>query len=136
MDKGIRLSEKHGVNASLAVCIICGEGKSVVLFGRLKDDAEAPRKTLDPFEPYEPCPTCREKYLKEATLVLGGKTNGQDGMEYTGSMMVIKDTAFRRIFEQEPPKGKIAFAPDPIVRNFVAQNEQQKKEQEGKPVES
>jgi hypothetical protein len=41
----IRLSERHGVNPMLVVCEICGaDTNDLALLGRLKEDAEAPRK--------------------------------------------------------------------------------------------
>ena len=44
MSKSITLSEKHGVNPSITCCEVCGKETGVALFGRLKGDAEAPRK--------------------------------------------------------------------------------------------
>lgn len=43
-DEGIILSEKHGLNPSLEICSICGKDISVVIFGKLKDDVEAPKQ--------------------------------------------------------------------------------------------
>ena len=43
--RGIRLSEKHGVNPSIGVCFYCNQDNGeVVLPGRLPDDREAPRR--------------------------------------------------------------------------------------------
>lgn len=44
MSKGIRLSEKHGVNPSLECCLLCGKEMGIVLFGKLRGDAEAPKQ--------------------------------------------------------------------------------------------
>lgn len=44
MSKGIRVSEKHGVNPSITICPICGKETSIALLGKLKGDKEAPRK--------------------------------------------------------------------------------------------
>lgn len=43
-DKGIRISEKHGVNPSIECCLLCSKEMGIVLFGKLKGDAEAPKK--------------------------------------------------------------------------------------------
>lgn len=43
-DKGIKLSEKHGLNPSIECCLLCGKEMGIVLFGKLKGDAEAPKK--------------------------------------------------------------------------------------------
>lgn len=42
-DKGILLSEKHGVNPSITLCECCGKEIGIALFGKLKGDVEAPR---------------------------------------------------------------------------------------------
>ena len=59
MGKGIRLSEKHGVNPSKQVCFFCGEVKGLMLLGKLKGDAKAPDKLM---VDYEPCESCAEKF--------------------------------------------------------------------------
>ena len=40
----IILSPKHGANPSIDCCFICGKDVAVVLFGKLKNDKEAPKK--------------------------------------------------------------------------------------------
>lgn len=46
-DKGIILSEKHGVNPSLLCCALCGKDIGIALMGRLKGDVEAPKRCCD-----------------------------------------------------------------------------------------
>lgn len=58
MSKGIMLSPKHGVNASVVICPICKKDTSIALFGKLKDDAEAPRQVEG-----ELCDECKKKYV-------------------------------------------------------------------------
>ena len=43
MDKGLRLSPKHGVNPSITHCECCWKEIGIAMFGRLEGDAEAPR---------------------------------------------------------------------------------------------
>ena len=58
----ITLSEKHGLNPSLVRCFVCGElTNSIVLMGRLKDDAEAPRECMTG----ELCDKCKELIEKQ-----------------------------------------------------------------------
>lgn len=38
MSKGIRVSEKYGVNPSITICPICGKETGIALLGRLKGD--------------------------------------------------------------------------------------------------
>lgn len=41
---GIIISEKYGVNPSLEVCALCGKEMGIIMFGKLKDDVEAPKQ--------------------------------------------------------------------------------------------
>lgn len=43
-EEGIILSEKHGLNPSMDVCMICGEVHQLVLLGKLPEDREAPKQ--------------------------------------------------------------------------------------------
>ncbi len=40
----ILCSEKYGLNPSLEICTICNKEMGIVLFGKLKDDVEAPKQ--------------------------------------------------------------------------------------------
>lgn len=44
MNDKILLSEKYGVNPSIDYCILCDKDMGIVLFGKLEDDKEAPKK--------------------------------------------------------------------------------------------
>jgi hypothetical protein len=61
----IKLSEKHGLNPSIAVCPICGKDVGVALFGELKDDEQAPKKVLA----NEICDECKEKNPDKVYIV-------------------------------------------------------------------
>lgn len=74
MSDSIRVSEKHGVNPSLDMCIFCDEPKGIALLGRLPDDAEAPRHVVTS---YEPCDKCQEQMSKGITLI--GITHERQG---------------------------------------------------------
>ena len=58
MSKSITLSPKHGVNPSIIICPICKKDTSIALFGRLKGDAEAPKRIEG-----ELCDECKKKYI-------------------------------------------------------------------------
>jgi hypothetical protein len=117
---GLTVSKKHGLNPSIVVCILCHKDTGVALLGALPGDAEAPRKILDPFNPYEPCPACKEAYLSQGTLLL----SVTEDKKYVGDLMVLKDAAFRECFGEEPPKGKVCFvdksAFDQLYANYQA----------------
>jgi len=62
----IRLSKKHGLNPALAVCFWCGKEMGVAICGRMKGDAEAPRRMVCSLEP---CPECRKAFEKGVHIV-------------------------------------------------------------------
>lgn len=65
-NKGIRLSEKHGVNPSLIVCMLCGkETGAIALLGKLKGDAEAPKY----IHTGDICDNCKKKLEDEKQRV-------------------------------------------------------------------
>lgn len=66
MSKGITLSKKHGVNPSLDICFWCGEPKGLALCGRMKGDAEAPKRMVTSLSP---CDKCREKFMLGVHLI-------------------------------------------------------------------
>lgn len=66
MSKGITLSKKHGVNPSMDICFWCGEPKGLALFGRMKGDAEAPKRMVTSLEP---CDKCKEKFMLGVHLI-------------------------------------------------------------------
>ena len=65
-NEGIILSEKHGLNPSLEVCLVCGKDIGIVMFGKLKDDIEAPKKVCL----YNICDECAERYKQEHKRIL------------------------------------------------------------------
>lgn len=94
MSRGIRLSEKHGVNPSMGVCIVCHEDDgTIILPGRLPNDAEAPRRAVWSFEP---CDKCRKGVLTEGCALIEA-TGDERRPEPTGRVWVLRDEAIRRI---------------------------------------
>lgn len=109
MAKGIRVSEKHGVNPSLLKCFWCGQDKGVALLGKLKGDAEAPREMcLD----YDFCDNCVERIGEGIALLEVSTepvTEGQPAISKhgpaqlypTGSWVAVTEEAIRRMFTEE-----------------------------------
>lgn len=60
-EEGIILSKKHGVNPSIEICSICGKDMGIIMFGKLKDDIEAPRQICLGHI----CDDCQDKFRKE-----------------------------------------------------------------------
>lgn len=104
--KNIRVSEKHGVNPSLGVCFWCGqEDGSVLMLGKLPGDKEAPRRTING---YEPCGECKKGMERGITFIQMSKVPLLDeqstvGEGYpTGRWVVVKEDAVKTIVQ--PPE--------------------------------
>lgn len=65
MSKGIRVSEKHGVNPSITICPICGKETGIALLGKLKGDKEAPRKIIGDL-----CDKCKARVADNKCFVI------------------------------------------------------------------
>ena len=103
----IRLSEKHGVNPSMEICFFCNEAKGIVLFGKLRNDIEAPREVLIN---YEPCDKCKEKF-KDGVIVVAVTTEQQhknqpsitthndEELYPTGAYVVVKPKVFNNKYK-------------------------------------
>lgn len=96
MSKGIKLSNKHGVNPCIPVCFWCGEEKNeVALLGKLPGDAAAPMKAIIDFEP---CDKCKE-FMDQGITLIGVTTvkpdNGipsiGDGLYPSGAWSVLRE---------------------------------------------
>lgn len=106
----LRVSEKHGLNPSMDTCFFCGEPRGLVLFGKLKNDAEAPRSVL---LNYEPCDKCKELMANGTTLIEvdtedNGSTPIQKGCYPTGRWCVVKKEAATRLFNEAHDKVLLA----------------------------
>lgn len=112
----IKLSPKHGVNPSMEVCFYCGEDDGTVMLpGRLPDDAEAPRRGVWTKEPCEKC-----KGLMAQGVMLISVRDGEtdvDNPYRTGKVAVVTNEGIRRMVnpaslaEQIIAK-RVAFVPD------------------------
>ena len=87
---------------TLEVCPIChGETGTILLDRRLKDRFE-----MHTMNPTSPCDKCKEKYLKHGVLIINPET---------GRLVVLKDSAFKRIMNIPIPPKKICFAHDDVL---------------------
>lgn len=138
MSKSIRISPKHGLNPTIPVCFFCGKPKNeLVLMGKLKGDAEAPKNVcLD----YEPCDACKAMF--EGNILLMGvmtTPNGdqppiQDNLYPTGSYVVITREAAGRVFQDEAAKAILekgkAFLEEPALQDLIKAFNDAKEEDE------
>ena len=97
-DKSIYLSEKHGVNPSIEQCFFCGKDKGLILFGRLPDDKEAPRKVcVGP----EPCTDCAEIMEKGVLFISVKDGSSGDNPPRTGRLVGLREEAVKEIIVNE-----------------------------------
>lgn len=86
---------------TLAVCPICHkETGELLLDRRLREKFDM--YTVTP----NPCDKCKKKYLLKGVMIMNPEN---------GRLVVIKDSAFRKMFTIPIPKGKIMFAHDDIM---------------------
>lgn len=107
-------------------CPCCGkeheEGAGIILYGRLKDDIEAPRFT----ESYKECAECSEKF-KEYVGLIGidpKKSEVRDervtlaGAYRTGSIMWIRKKVFGEMFNVNPDTNKFVFVEQALINTM------------------
>ena len=105
MSRGIKVSEKHGINPTIPICFWCGEDKNeIVLLEKLPGDVEAPMHMWIPGD-YEPCEKCAELRKQGIDIVevnekpvIGEPQQPYYGYFPTGRHFIIKDEAAKRIF--------------------------------------
>ena len=106
MSESIKISPKHGVNPSIQKCFWCQKEMGLVLFGKMKDDAEAPKYvTLD----YVPCDECKAKWEKGIAVIEAAHEPfyenqpewGKDAYP-SGRMMVVKREAMQQMLSGNP----------------------------------
>lgn len=108
MEKEIKISQKHGLNPSIPVCMFCGQQKNeIVLFGKIggkNEDVEAPKNAIID---YEPCDKCKE-LIGDNILVVGVEDRGarnimpiQGNLVPTGTWCVMPEESAVRIFQLE-----------------------------------
>jgi len=111
----IKISPKHGLNPSVVKCYFCGGGHSVVLFGRLKGDVEAPREVCVDRVPCDEC----EALMRQGVLLISVRDGEQGEDPYrTGGWCVVKDDALCFVSDDEVRasilRKRAAFIPDQV----------------------
>lgn len=105
MSKGIRVSEKHGVNPSITICPICGKETGIALLGKLKGDKEAPMRMLS-----DPCDDCISKLGNDKIYILAINDQGYGtkaiiikrsalNIPVKGYMTLMKENEFDKVFK-------------------------------------
>lgn len=86
-EEGIIISEKYGVNPSLEVCALCGKEMGIIMFGRLKDDVEAPKQVCLG----RLCDKCVSKFKKEYKKLILEVNN----LGFTGRYFIFPEKCIR-----------------------------------------
>jgi hypothetical protein len=86
---------------TMATCPICQKDTGTILLDR-RLKARFDMHTPTP----EPCDNCKKNYLKKGVLLLN---------PHTGALVVIKNKAFRMLFNKSMPKNKVAFCEQEIL---------------------
>ena len=128
MSSNIRLSEKHGLNASMGICYYCGkEDGTIVLPGKLRGDVEAPRSAV---WTKQPCPAC-EDLMRQGVMFISVK-DGEQGNENpyrTGNMAVVRDSAVQNLIEsplrEQVLKRRVVFVEDHVWKMLGLPTEEQ-----------
>lgn len=86
-------------------CVICqGDTGSLFLDRRLKERFEMYTST-----PSSVCEKCRKKYLKTGVLLINPDSGG---------LVVLKESAFKRIFDVPVPAKRIAFCEEEVLKRL------------------
>lgn len=105
MGKGIKFSEKHGVNPTITLCPVCGKETGIAMLGKLKNDAEAPKYIIGDI-----CNECITKAGKDKIYVLA--TNGDSikgcamisrsslNIQVKGVVVMMKEDKFNQVFQK------------------------------------
>jgi len=126
MGKGIILSEKHGVNPSILKyrCPVCGKDfdGGIALFGRMKNDEEAPRSTQAGMEI---CSECKEQIGKGFICLVGidpdkSKTEPDgyiknENAHRTGKTIWIRKDVWSNMINKNVDKWEMMFVDPAIV---------------------
>lgn len=113
MSDTIRLHPEHGLNPTISQCIVCHKDKNeIVLLGAAYEGQAPMHMVMD----IEPCDDCRTKYLKEGVLLV--EVNDEQNKIPTGSIVVLKESAFTRIFNCAIPAKRICFVEVGILQKL------------------
>jgi len=115
----LRISKDHGVNPTMPVCIICGEETGEIALLGDHYQGEAPRHMVTDVKP---CDKCYKKYLKQGVLLVEAEQKGNKQTP-TGSVTVIRDEAFKMVFQAEIPDHKVVMVEVGILQMLQEQSE-------------
>ena len=107
------LHKEHGLNPNISQCVIGRKDKNELVLLGAKYTGRAPMHMSTSFEP---CDECKEKYLKIGVLLLEAHKDEFGKPIVTGSLKVLKDKAFTRMFNVPIPPQKIIFLESDVFK--------------------
>jgi hypothetical protein len=118
-NKSIRISPEHGVNPSIAVCFFCGKDKGLVMLGKLKGDAKAPKRAI---YDYTPCEECAAKMKQGTTVIECVREDNQtlpiqEGAWPTGRWCVMPKEASEKLFKNN--SSSVVLLEDKLYEQLV-----------------
>lgn len=128
MSGSIRISEKHGLNPCIPICVFCGKEKNeLAILGRLKGDVKAPMSAVIDMEP---CDECKENWSKGVPLIRVTKKKPANGMPPlqkegneeiwpTAQYMVVTEECAGRMFDLETKKGQPVLLEDVVFDKIL-----------------
>ena len=103
----ISLSKNHGVNPAVPKCFFCGNDKNeLVLAGRMKDDAEAPKGAIWDMRP---CDECRE-YMDQGVILISVRDGEMEKVEKDEQRALAE---YERLSSWKRRKFAFQYIPDP-----------------------
>ena len=108
---GIILHQKYGLNATIPQCFICGKQKNEIAMLGASYKEEAPmHMCIDKV----PCDECKKLTEQGILLVVVKDNTDHDNPYRTGQIVVIKEEAFKKIFNDKMPSKRIAFVEETV----------------------
>lgn len=114
MSDSIKISPKHGLNATIPICFWCGNEKNeIALLGKIdRKDSEAPRRVvLD----YEPCDKCKEIFSHGIHCI------GVVEQPPVAGMFPISEHDGKSLY----PTGTMLLAPESFIEALLSQPDEQ-----------
>ena len=126
-DDGLVLSDKHGMNPTIAVCFFCGQSKDeIILTGRagekIAKKAGHPDGAMPMYSCVDkvPCETCA-KYMENGIIVIETEDNpvNREYPERTGNMWVMGEKILARILDGKTAKAALETRAVFVERSVV-----------------
>jgi len=112
----LRLHSKYGVNPTIPVCFVCGKPKNeVVLLGAGYKEEAPMHLCIDK----EPCEECKRLASKGVMLVEVQDNTDKENPYKTGKIIVVKEEAYKHIFNTEVPPKRIAFIEETALKKIM-----------------